>query len=180
MKKYYRNKIYYETTFVIGFILLFAQIPFIAKTLIDIITPIIIVLGTGVLAYFIDYKNYSDLYEYNDTKNRYLYPFMHFSASYGGIILFLFISLNYYLSDNIETKTEYNVIDRGIYNVKNSSDKKLYFIINYNENNKEISFDKCDYKTAEKELYKTDKIELTTRKGLLGYDILVEKKRIKR
>ncbi|MEW4923382.1 hypothetical protein [Algibacter sp. 2305UL17-15] len=171
MKNSKKRKIFYETTFVIGLILLFAQIPIIYKTLIDFITPVLIVLTVGVLTSFIDYKNYSDLYRY-EGRNRYLYPFMHFLAGYGGIVLFLFFALNYFLSSDVKTITEYNILESGSYNIKNSSEKKTYFIINYNGKNKELVFSASDFK----ELDEYKKIELTTKKGFFNYDILVSKK----
>jgi len=105
---------------------------------------------------------------------------MHFTVSYGGIVLFLFSSLNYYLSENIETTTEYNILDRGTYNVKQSSGKKPYFVIEYNGKNKEIVFNEIDYKIVEKELSESKKIELITKKGFFDYEILIDKKMIKR
>ena len=179
-----RGKLFYEITFGIGMILIFAQIPFILKTIIDFYIPIIIVLIVGFISCLIDYKNYSDLYGYKNIrgsfnysgKQRYLNPFMHFSASYGGIIIFLFFSLNYYLSDNIEIRTEYNIIDRGSYNIKNSSGKKPYFVIKYNGKKKEFVFTENDFKG----LNDSEKIELTTKKGFFDYDILIDKKMIQR
>ena len=174
-----RGKLFYETIFAIGMILIFVQIPFIYKTIIDFTTPIGIVLIVGFISCILDYKNYRELYGYSG-KHRYLSPFLHFSASYGGIIIFLFFTSNYYLSDNVKTITEYRIIDRGSYNVKNSSGKKPYFVINYNEKNKEIVFNEVDYETIEKVLNETHKLELTTKKGLFDYEIIIEKKRIKR
>ena len=174
-----RGKLFYEITFAIGMILIFAQLPFILKTIIDFYIPIIIVLIVGFISCLIDYKNYSNLYDYIG-KKRYLYPFIHFSASYGGIVLFVFSSFNYYLSKSIETTTEYNIVDRGTYNIKNSSGKKPYFVIKYNGKNKEIVFGEIDYKTVEKELSESKKIELTTKKGFFDYEILISKKMIKR
>lgn len=130
-----RGKLFYEITFAIGFILLFVQIPVIHKTIIDFYIPIGIVFFVGLVSSLIDYKNYSDLYGYKKyvgfynykVKERYLYPFLHFSISYGGIILFLFVASNYYLSNKFETKAQYDILERGSYNVRGSSEKKTLF-----------------------------------------------------
>jgi hypothetical protein len=61
MKIYKKRTLFYEITFTIGMILIFAQIPIIYKTLVDFITPPLIILSVGVLAYFVAYKNFSNL-----------------------------------------------------------------------------------------------------------------------
>ncbi|MDN3643149.1 hypothetical protein QWY87_10590 [Lutimonas halocynthiae] len=178
-----RGKLFYEITFVIGLILLFVQLPLILKTIIDFYIPIGIVLSVGFISCLIDYKNYSDLYGYENHvgvysyrgKQRYLNPFMHFSVSYGGIIIFLFFASNYYLSNKFETKTQYDILDKGSYNVKDSSGKKPYFVVNYKGKSKEFVFTERDFE----DLDESKKIEITTKKGFFNYDILIDKKIVK-
>jgi hypothetical protein len=184
MRKIKRGKLFYQITFAIGLVLLFVQIPFVLKTIIEFYIPIGIVLFVGFISCLIDYKNYSDLYGYENHvgiysysgKQRYLNPFMHFSASYGGIIIFLFFASNYYLSDNLETTIEYEIIDKGSYNIKNSSGKKPYFVVKYNGKNKEFVFTENDFEDVDE----SGKIEITTKKGFFNYDILIDKRIVKR
>lgn len=173
MKKLKPNKLFYEVTFGIGFILLFAQVFFIAKTLINIKTPVLIVLITGLITYFLDYQNYSKLYGYQG-KNKHLFPFIHFSASYGGIVLFLFVFINFYVTENEIKKHKYEIIDRGSSYSKKKHIDEATVIIKYRNNTKTFTIKDKDFGYVSE----CKQLELTTKLGLFDYEILLDKRLI--
>ena len=54
--------------------------------------------------------------------------------------------------------------------------KKPYFVVNYRGKNQEFVFTETDFEDLEE----GEKIEITSKKGFLGYDILIDEKIVKR
>ena len=164
------KKIFYEITFVLGFIVLFIGIYFANKTLIGFTTPILIFLVFGLIAFLIEKEKYNAVYEYNG----YFASLLHLTSSFGGIALFIFFTINFVFKSSHEEINEYEILEwNSSFGGKNQRNiLHPDFTINLNKKRKIISFPKEYYRDRRK--YK--KIELRTSEGLLGFDILLEKK----
>ena len=170
IKKGHNKKVFYEVSFVIGMILLFASFYFATKTLIGFSIPILIFLMTGLIIFFIEKDKYNKTYNYTG----YGYSFMHLTTSFGGIGLFLFFAINFCIRTDGIKNTKYTIVDRyssyggkGERNILHPN-----FVIDYRNEDKIISFSK-EFNNDIK-VYKS--LELKTSKGLLGFDILLDKK----
>ena len=151
------------------------QISIFRNTIIDLIIPIGIILLSAIVAFILDFKNYKTTYEYSGFW-LYLYSTMHYIIGIGFITSSVFILTNYYFADqNVKTES-YEIIDRYELGAgggrKISHGPKPVFVINYKGKKKELVF--YNQYLGKMSSYRT--VEFETRKGLLGFDILENKR----
>ncbi|WP_179320671.1 hypothetical protein [Winogradskyella helgolandensis] len=168
-----QRKVFYPTLFFLGLILMAWQIAIYRNTIIDLKILVGIILLVGILAFFMDVKNYGKTYKYNGI-GLYFYAAMHYICGFGFIVCSLFMLSNYYLAETEPIKKEFEIIERsslpgsGKYR---KHERQPTFNINYNGELKELVF---PHKYYEKRNFYSI-IELETRKGYFGFDILEHK-----
>ena len=163
-----QRKIFYPVIFFLGAILIIWEINIYRETIINLMIPIGIIMVVGIIAFILDFKNYSGI-------GLYLYSAMHYVIGFGFIACSIFMLSNYYFADQ-NTRTEsYEIIrtsslaSGGKYRI---DVKTPTFRINYNGKVKELVFSSEFYE--KRKFY--NNVELEIRQGLFGFDILENKK----
>ncbi|WP_299765574.1 hypothetical protein [uncultured Dokdonia sp.] len=102
-----------------------------------------------------------------------IYGAMHYFFGVGFIVCSLFMFTNYYIGDTTTVTETYEIVDRSSMpgNKHNRSKRQPLIRIRYQKKIKELVFSYQYYKMME--FYNT--VELETRKGYLGYDIIENK-----
>jgi hypothetical protein len=146
------------------------------KTFIDIRILWSIIFGVGLLAALIDLKNYRQTYSYRGLKS-FVFAFGTNLCIWGFSTCTLFMATNFYLGEERVSTTTCKIVDR--YSMSGSkgdrSRRKPVFTISYDNARKDIHFGP-DYFN---ELNSFQFVEVKTRKGLLGFDVIVESKLLK-
>jgi hypothetical protein len=167
-----QRKIFYTSMFFLGLILIIWEVEIYRKTIIDWYIPSLIILFSGILAFYIDFKNFKETYKYVG-KELYLYSIMHYFVGFGFIVCSIFMLTNYYLSNSKYVSETYKILDRTeLPSGKSAGKSKPAFIINYKGKNKELVF----YSEYLDSLNYYSKIQITSKKGFLGFDIITQKK----
>lgn len=171
IKKEKKSRIFYNTIFFLGLILIIFEISLYRKTIINIYIPISIILLTGLTAFIINRQHYKKTYSLNGN----FYPLIQNVCSWGFIFCYIFMATNYYFSE--EKTTTY------IFPIKEKSSMPGS---KYNRSKRQPLV-RIDYFYFEKELVsryvesdkvnKAESVILTIKKGLLGFDI-IEKYRV--
>jgi hypothetical protein len=158
-----------KTLFFVGLILLVWQIFIYRRTIIDLNIPLFICFTPGLILTPLFFKklNYID-----GTRGHWTLHYLFHTITVGGIILFCFMSSNFYLANNVSVQSKFKIIDRGSLpgRKRHRDERSPYVIINYNGMNKQLifSYEKMDEVMAAKYLL------LKVKKGLWGFDILDE------
>ncbi len=161
-----RWKVFYIITFLTGIILMVFEIHIYRLTIINAIIPTSVILTVGTIAFTINWSNSRTAFNAKGifsalTQNM---------GSWGFIACYLFMATNYHFANNelkdlsfvIESKSSMT----GPKGRRN--ERKPLVIIDYYGFKKELVFSFNDTKRVEK----ADKVNVTVRKGLLGFDIL--------
>lgn len=172
IKKKHR-KIIYPFLFFLGLGLMIWQIKIFRNTIIDLFIPLGIILVVGTLAFLFDYKNYKKTYKKKGT-GGYFYSAIQSLVGFGFIACSIFMLMNYYFA---EEKTEHKIFEilerSSLPGSKYNRDKrKPTFTINFEGKEKQLVFTHKYYE--KRNLYKS--VEMETRKGYFGFDILENKK----
>ncbi|MDO5971530.1 hypothetical protein Q4Q35_17115 [Flavivirga aquimarina] len=167
-----QRKIFYPTIFILGLFLMAWQVTIFRNTIIDLSILIGIILIVGIIAFFVDFKNYGKTYKYSGIR-LYLYSSMHYLCGFGFIVCSAFMLTNYYFADKTPVKETFEIVDRSSLRGRkyHRDERKPTFQINYNGKIKELVFTHKYYEKME--FYKS--VELEVRKGYFGFDILENK-----
>jgi len=167
-----QRKIFYTSMFFLGLLSIIWEVEIYRKTIIDWFIPTLIILFSGILAFYIDFKKFKATNKYVG-KELYLYSMMHYFVGFGFIVSSVFMLTNYYLSNSKNVIQTYKILDRTeLPSGKSSGKSKPAFIINYKGKNKELVF----YSEYLDSLNYYKEIQLTSKKGFLGFDIIIQKK----
>ena len=156
--------------FYVGIILTIFEISIFRRTIINEIIPVSIWLITGIGFTFL---NSEVLRNHFDAESKFWQLFYNV-LTFGGIILFGIMYLNYQ-SPNVNLDThKFEIIDKS--SMGRATRRRPIARINYFGLKQEIIFsykDTKDFKIA-------DSLMLKVKKGNLGFDVIVEKKLIKK
>ena len=153
---------------------MFFQIQIYRNTIINWLIPASLIVAIGIVSFLIDFKNYKLTYEYNGI-GLYVFSWMHYIIGFGFIACSIFMLTNYYFADQKSKKESYKIVERTFirggtkYRI---GEKQPVFTINYKGIKKELVFKHQYFDKMNK--YKT--VEIETRNGLFGFDILENKK----
>ncbi|MGR7814021.1 hypothetical protein [Lacinutrix undariae] len=164
--------LFYKIIFIFGLIAMIWQIHIYRQTVIPFIIPISIVLIMGLLTTFLALNDFQKLFNYSRKMSLYFWAFIQSAVSWGFLACALFMLTNYYMAPAEAHKQTYKIIDRSSLPGRKHyrHERKPTFKINHNGQLKELVFAHKYY--PKKDFYQS--IDLTVKKGFLGYDILVE------
>jgi hypothetical protein len=159
-------KTYYTVTMFAGMLLLLAEISLYRDTIISYIIPIVIIVVVGFVAFMLNKEHYTQTY----AVTGFFFPLMQNIISWGFIACYLFMASNYYLSFSQPKSYKFKIIEKnstpGGKGDRNHRAPLVTF--NYFGSEKELVF--TYYETDR--VNKADSVAVTTKKGLLGFDIL--------
>lgn len=140
-------------------------------TFIDAYLLVGIVLVVGTVAYFMDRANYRATY---GPYWHEFFPWFQQIASWGFMACSLLVLTNYYFASTEEATSVYKI--ENVTNVTDSRDaknerRKYKIGVNYKGKSKDLVY--WSKSSSNPEKYKA--MRLKTRRGLWGYDIIVEK-----
>lgn len=153
--------------FVLGLCLLVWVIFIYRRTIIELEIPLLLWLTPGIILTPFFYTRLNNI---DGMKAHWILHYILHSCMTGAVILFSFMSINYYLADDVITTKQYEVLDIGsLPGGKNDREKrKPYVIINYKGLDKQLIFS-----NSQMENVRNAKIVIVdVRKGKLGFDIL--------
>ncbi len=167
-----QREIFYTSIFFLGLFSIIWEIEIYRNTIIDWYVPTLIILFSGILAFYIDIKNFKKTYRY-EGKELYLYSIMHYFVGFGFIICTVFMLANYYLSSSNTSDETFKILKRTeLANGKSSGKSKPVFTISYKGIDKELVF-QSEYLDS---LNYYSEVQLKSKKGFLGFDIITQKK----
>lgn len=153
--------------FVLGICLLVWVIYIYRRTIIELEIPLLLWLTPGIILtpYF-----YSRLNNIDGMKAHWILHYILHSCMTGAVILFSFMSINYYLAEDTITIKQFDVLDIGsLSGGKNNREKrKPYVIIDYNGMDKQLIFSNSQMENVQN----AKLVIVEVREGKLGFDIL--------
>ncbi|UAB82290.1 hypothetical protein INR76_05890 [Marixanthomonas sp. SCSIO 43207] len=135
--------------------------------------PTLIIIVFGIIAYRIDFRNFKKTYFHYKTIK--LYALINYFIGFGFIACSVFMFMNYHFADRKSKKESYKIVERTFISggtKYRSGEKQPVFTINHKGIKKELVFNHQYFEKMNQ--YKT--VELETRNGLFGFDILENKK----
>lgn len=168
IKKEKKSRIFYSTIFFLGLILIIFEISLYRKTIINIYIPISIILVAGLTGFIINKEHYKKTYAL--TSN--FYPLIQNLCSWGFISYYLFMSINYYFSEEKTTTYKFPIKEKSsLPGPKYNRDKREPLVrIDYFDFEKELIFRHFE----SDKVNRADSVIISVKKGKLGYDILDE------
>jgi hypothetical protein len=166
VRQLHKWKMFYYLTFLTGITLLFLEIFIYRVTIIRTIIPITIILVVGITAFIFNRNHYKATYNVHGL----FFPLMQNIVSWGFIACYLFMATNYYLAHNELKDLKFEIKSKSsMPGPKRRRDERKPFVtIDYFGFKKELVFNYEDTERVEN----ADKINLTVREGLLGFDIV--------
>lgn len=163
-------KIFYNSMFFLGMILMLLEISIYRKTIVNIYTPISIVLTVGLFAFILNKKHYKRVF----SLTRNFIPLIQSLGSWGFITCSIFMAANYYLAEKTVTKYEIAIKEKSSMpgSKGRRGERQPLVRIKYFDIEKELVF---RYSETEK-VNNADSVAVTIKKGLLGFDILQDYK----
>ena len=159
-------KSFYFLTGIIGLLTTFMSISIYRVTIINIFILIFLVLSVGLITFFVNGRRYKITYLINSN----IFPFLQNTMSWGLMICYIFLALNYYLPNN--NHKEYKFIIKKKSSMpgsnKNINQRQPLVCFDYFNFEKELVF---TYSNTDK-VNKADSVIIKVQKGLFGFDIL--------
>ena len=166
-----KNKRIYRICSFIAIPLIIVSIYLFKKTFVSFSTIGLIFVSSGFIGLYFDHKKYFFTYKLKNWTG-YVSGVIFYAFFLGATISSLLLSSNFFLSVGTVTTKDYKIISRN--SVSGSKyrrgERKPVFSIRFNEQEKVFEYPHKFYKDMD--LYKS--IYLKTRKGFLGYDIILE------
>lgn len=168
-----KRNTYYTIAVLVGIFSIVWEILLYRKTFIALYIPLLIILGIGLFATFLDFRHYQNTYSYRGYKNL-LFAFVTNLCIWGFTSCTVFMATNYYLSEGQVNTKSYKIIDRySMTGRKYHRDERTpAFKILYNGKSKDIHFGHAYYE----EMNSFNYVELETKSGFWSFEILINKK----
>lgn len=165
---YNSRKTFYFLIALIGIVLILFEIHIYRNTIIKAIIPFSIIFVVGLIVFIFDRKNYNKTYSISGS----FFPLAQNMISWGFIVCYLFMAINYYLSDTNITVYHFAVKERSSLpgSRGNRSHTKPVVIVDYLGFDKELVFTYPDTKRVAE----ADSAIIKIRKGFFGFDVLDE------
>jgi hypothetical protein len=167
-------KLLYPSIFILGLILMYFQTKIYRNTIIHWLVPFSIIIIVGIIAFFLDFKNYQKTYKDDySQKSLLFYSLMHYFIGYGFIFCSVFMFINFYFAENKIQKEKIEILSNSSLpgDKYHRNERQPTFKINYKGKIKTLVFNHNFY--DEKDLYKS--VEFVNRKGYFGFDIIENK-----
>ena len=148
---------------------MYFQIQIFRNTIINWFIPALIVTTVGIIAYKIDFPNFKNTYFHYNTIQ--LFAVMNYIIGFGFIACSVFMFMNYHFAEKKSNKESYKIVKRTF--IRGGSkygigEEQPVFTINYKGLKKELVFNHQYFEKMNQ--FRT--VELKTRNGLFGFDIL--------
>lgn len=159
-------KICYAANFILGLVLIVAEVHLYRKTLIAVYVPITIIVIVGILAYFANRRHYKLTYALQGN----FFPFMQNLISWGFISGYLFMAVNFYFAGRQLTTHHTAIIERStLTGPKRHRNKgNPLVVIEYHHFEKDLIFLQADTQRVNQ----ADSVLLNIKHGALGFDVL--------
>ena len=153
--------------FFLGLILLKWEIFIYRRTIIELKIPLLIWLIPGIFLTPLLYDKFNKI---DGRRAHWILHYVAHTCTTGAFLLFGFMATNYYFADNQTIDKRFEILKKGsLADSKGNRDKrKPYVEIDYNGFEKQIVFKYPDTEKIDSAKY----VNLTVKKGLLGFDIL--------
>jgi len=152
----------------LGLILLYLAVFLYRRTLINIWFLVISVVVVGSIAFICNKNHYKRIYNVTGIKGNF-FALMENIFSWGFISCYLFLSINYYLADNVKNGYTLKIKSKSSLPGRRITSSRLPTItFEYSNFVKELPI----YTSQSPEVNKANKIEVIVRKGALGFDII--------
>lgn len=165
-EKYAKWKKYYFMSFMTGLILIIFEIFLFRKTIIQLWIPITVILTIGIISFLLNRTHFN----LTNNSKGWIFPLMQNIVSWGFISCYIFMAMNYYFADRERHKSSFEIKSKssmpGPRGYRN--ERKPLVTIDYFGFEKVLVFDYTDTEKVDK----ATNVTLSTRKGLLGFDIL--------
>lgn len=129
-------------------------------TFVDLTLLVVVALVPTIILFLLIRSHYSQLYK---TDKNY-FPFLQSSFSIGLLTISAFLIINFYLTSSEHVIEYYNIEETGELGGRHH---KPYVIIRKDDSTKKLIFKQNPVIRA------TDKIKVTTKEGLFGFEIIV-------
>jgi hypothetical protein len=149
--------------FLIGMILLILSSLIYDKTLIQWYIPLGCIIITTILVSLFNSVYLQKYFGLSGIFLRLVYNLL----STGGVLIYILMALNFYFAHPEESTHHLDIVDKGTSYYK--SKKRIYALVRLKGITKEIYFN------PDLNLSAFSRINVTVRKGLLGYDIIIKK-----
>jgi hypothetical protein len=160
---------FFTVLFFTGTILTYFEVDLYRLTLIPLMIPIAIWLSSGLIATLFFRKSLPNYLVQYLKKSYLIYQILYNTFALGGIVLYLFMSLNFYLAGKQQFKIALKSIDDGKYWEPRDPDPFPYRVVNYKGINKTLVFSQDTY------AYELYTVNLVLHKGFFGFDIIESK-----
>ena len=159
-------KSFYFLTGIIGLLTLFMIINIYRLTIINIFIPLSLVLSVGLITFFFNRKRYKETYSIKID----IFPFLQNTISWGGIICYLFLAINYYLANNNLKEYKFKIKNKSSMSGSNRNINQRQPLVRFDYYNLEkvLVF---SYSNTER-VNKADSVIIKVQKGFFGFDIL--------
>ena len=165
--KYKLSNIIEVVILFMGFILTIFAINIFRLTFIPLKTSLGIYFIAGIVGYFVYRKKFYGIYK--SKALNFVTSIICLVGSFGGMFIFLFLALNFYLADKETNKENFVVVKTGsLAKGGKGNCNKPYVIIERSNLEKQLIF-KCN---LSKKISAIKSIDLTLSKGKLGYYII--------
>lgn len=165
-KQLSKLNVFDQLTILTGLVLIGFATGIYRETIIGPTIPIFIILAVGLTTFFLTKSHYNRIHEFQ----RLIIPLMQCIASWGFIAGYLFMAINYYLADNELKEKQFKIESKSsIPGPRGKSrERRPTVTIDYFGFKKELFFSFRDTERVKN----ASKVNVTIRKGLLGFDIL--------
>lgn len=165
-KRFTNWKRFYYLTGIVGLSSIVFEILIYRHTIIRTFIPILIILSVGLGAFVLNRQHYNKTFDLTG----FFFALMQNIISWGFAASFLFMATNYYFADKELTDFEFKIESKSSMpgSKKRRDERKPLVTIDYFGFKKELVFSYEDTKKVEV----ADRVKLSIRKGLLGFDIV--------
>ena len=159
--------------FIVSILLLIWEIRLYRLSFIPLTLLLSIWIGVGLIATFFGFKNYQRVFPNYNRFYLFFGACLTYVLTYGSIVCSAIVLSNYYFPDSISRTEVFEILEKSSLTGSkgNRSRRKLSLTIDYHGFQKELIFPHKNY--FEKEVYK--EVELTIQRGLLGFDIIIDR-----
>lgn len=159
----------FTIAFFTGTILTYFEIDLYRLTFISIYIPLFIWALPGLAFTPVFGKSLPEYLTRHVKKGYLLYQFIFNTLAWGGIVLYLFMWLNFHFASRQQFKAELRSIEDGNYWERHERAPYPYRVVNYKGINKTLIFSQDTF------AYELYTVTVVLRKGLFGFDIIESK-----
>lgn len=155
--------------FILGLVLMIWEIFIYRRTIIALKIPLLIWLTPGL---FLTPMLYNKMNNIDGMKAHWSLHYILHTCMTGGIMMFCFMAMNFYLSENLVQEKKFEILKTGsLPGSKGHRDERMpYVVINYEGMEKQLIF---SYRETSR-VNSAEFVNLFIKKGFLGFDVLAK------